>query len=42
LGDAIELAESLGASRVDQHSIGDFAWQVMRDPEGNEFCLSAG
>lgn len=39
---AIAKAEALGATRVDQHSIGDFAWQVMRDPDGNEFCLAVG
>jgi predicted enzyme related to lactoylglutathione lyase len=31
--------ESLGGSRVDQHTIGDFTWSVMADPAGNEFCI---
>jgi hypothetical protein len=30
----------LGASAVERHTIGDFQWQVMRDPDGNEFCLA--
>jgi catechol 2,3-dioxygenase-like lactoylglutathione lyase family enzyme len=31
--------ESLGGSRVDQHTSGDFTWNVMADPAGNEFCI---
>jgi predicted enzyme related to lactoylglutathione lyase len=31
--------ESLGGGRVDQHTIGDFTWNVMADPAGNEFCI---
>lgn len=37
---AVAKAESLGASAVQRHAIGDFQWQVMRDPDGNEFCLA--
>ncbi|MCP2266792.1 VOC family protein [Promicromonospora thailandica] len=34
-----DRVESLGATRVTEGSeLGDF-WIVMRDPEGNEFCL---
>ncbi|WP_457966145.1 VOC family protein [Arthrobacter sp. D1-29] len=33
-------AESLGASFVEGHDIGDFHWDVMHDPEGNEFCIA--
>jgi predicted enzyme related to lactoylglutathione lyase len=41
VADAIAKAVRLGATQVDSHAIGDFTWQVMRDPEGNEFCLAA-
>lgn len=37
---AIAKAVALGASAVERHTIGDFQWQVMRDPDGNEFCLA--
>ncbi len=33
-------AESLGAAFVQGHDIADFHWDVMRDPEGNEFCIA--
>jgi hypothetical protein len=33
-------AESLGAVFVEGHDIGDFHWDVMHDPEGNEFCIA--
>ena len=38
------LAESdrlieLGATFQEEHSFGDHHWYVMKDPEGNEFCL---
>jgi predicted enzyme related to lactoylglutathione lyase len=38
---ATALVEELGGSRTpgpDLHEYG-FSWRVMRDPEGNEFCL---
>ena len=35
------LAESLGARFVEGNDIGDFHWDVMLDPEGNEFCIAA-
>jgi len=31
--------ESLRGGRVDQHTMGDFTWNVMADPAGNEFCI---
>lgn len=34
------LAESLGAGFVEGNDIGDFHWDVMQDPEGNEFCIA--
>ena len=33
-------AESLGAVFVEGHDIGAFHWDVMQDPEGNEFCIA--
>ena len=33
------LAESLGATRVADHEEDGYAWRVMADPEGNEFCI---
>ncbi|MFK0002572.1 VOC family protein [Paenarthrobacter sp. NPDC090520] len=33
-------AERLGAVFVEGHDIGDFHWDVMLDPEGNEFCIA--
>ncbi|RXS72705.1 VOC family protein [Streptomyces sp. TM32] len=33
----------LGASVVGEHSVpGVLSWTVLRDPAGNEFCVSAG
>lgn len=37
---AIERAIGLGASRVEGHTVGDFSWTVMSDPDGNEFCIA--
>jgi hypothetical protein len=31
--------ESLGATRVEEHADLGVHWAVMRDPEGNEFCV---
>ena len=38
LAEATSQAEALGATRADDVYQGD-RWQVLRDPEGNEFCL---
>jgi hypothetical protein len=38
LEEATRQAEALGATRADDIYDGGL-WQVMRDPEGNEFCL---
>ena len=43
LAEAIEATEALGATRVGEimwDELGGF--QVMSDPEGNEFCLILG
>ncbi len=37
----IAKALDMGASRVEDHKLANgFAWTVMADPEGNEFCVS--
>lgn len=33
-------AVSLGAKRLEEHSVGNFSWVVLADPDGNEFCIS--
>ncbi len=40
---SVERLVSLGASVVAEHEIwgGRHRWTVMRDPEGNEFCVAA-
>ena len=38
LAEATEQAVALGATRADDIYDGG-GWQVLRDPEGNEFCL---
>jgi len=39
-----ELARllALGATRAEVGQTGEESWQVLADPEGNEFCLLAG
>jgi len=31
---------TLGGAKVADHSMGDFHWKVLADPEGNVFCVS--
>lgn len=31
---------ALGATRVDEHEEYGHTWTVLRDPEGNEFCVA--
>jgi predicted enzyme related to lactoylglutathione lyase len=40
---AVEQLVQLGASVVGEHEVpgGSHRWTVMRDPEGNEFCVAA-
>jgi predicted enzyme related to lactoylglutathione lyase len=35
----IERALALGAVRVDVGQTGNETWEVLADPEGNEFCI---
>jgi predicted enzyme related to lactoylglutathione lyase len=41
---AAEVARlvALGATVLAERRLGDFAWTVLADPEGNEFCVSGG
>ncbi len=39
---AAARVEALGGRFVEDHEIGGFAWKVMADPEGNEFCIAPG
>jgi len=41
--DAVQRLVSLGATVVGEHEVpgGSHRWTVMRDPEGNEFCVAA-
>lgn len=36
----VERACRLGATEHDRHAWDDFHWIVLRDPEGNEFCVA--
>jgi len=40
---AAEVARlvGLGATVIAERSLGDFAWTVLADPDGNEFCVAA-
>ena len=40
LGAEVARVVGLGASFVEFNSQGGHRWAVMRDPEGNEFCLT--
>lgn len=37
-GEAVDFALRAGATRADDVYVGP-RWQVLRDPEGNEFCI---
>jgi predicted enzyme related to lactoylglutathione lyase len=41
--DAVPRLVALGATVVEEHEVpgGSHRWTVMRDPEGNEFCVAA-
>jgi hypothetical protein len=40
MADEVARLRDLGATVVAVRSLGDLAWTVMADPEGNEFCVS--
>ena len=37
----VERLVSAGAMRVEDHTWEGFNWTVMRDPQGNEFCIAS-
>jgi predicted enzyme related to lactoylglutathione lyase len=37
----VERLVALGATRVDEQSVPGLTWNVLRDPEGNEFCVGS-
>jgi predicted enzyme related to lactoylglutathione lyase len=41
--ESVQRLVALGASIVEENAVegGDHHWTVMRDPEGNEFCISS-
>jgi predicted enzyme related to lactoylglutathione lyase len=39
---AVARVLELGGSHVEDHEIEGFAWKVMADPDGNEFCIAPG
>ena len=41
--DAVDRLVALGATVVEHHELSwaNHGWTVMRDPEGNEFCIGA-
>jgi predicted enzyme related to lactoylglutathione lyase len=38
----VDRLVALGASVLQEHRLPHAVWTVMRDPEGNEFCLASG
>jgi predicted enzyme related to lactoylglutathione lyase len=40
MADEVARLVGLGATLIAARSLGDFAWTVLADPEGNEFCVS--
>ncbi len=40
MADEVARLVGLGATVLAERSLGDFAWTVLADPEGNEFCVS--
>ena len=36
----VERLVGLGGSVRGRHSLGDFRWTIVADPEGNEFCVT--
>jgi len=38
---AVDRLVSLGASVTAEHEMSGHRWTVMKDPEGNEFCVAA-
>ena len=37
---AVAELVTAGATVVDEHTMGDFTWSVLTDPQGNVFCVA--
>lgn len=42
MSDEVARLVGLGATVLAERSLGDFAWTVLADPDGNELCVSGG
>jgi hypothetical protein len=42
MADDVSRLVGLGATVLAERRLGDFAWTVLADPDGNEFCVSGG
>jgi hypothetical protein len=40
MADEVDRLRGLGATVIEERSLGDIRWTVMADPEGNEFCVA--
>jgi len=40
MADEVARLVGLGATFIAERSLGDVAWTVLADPEGNEFCVA--
>ncbi|MDR1800117.1 MAG: VOC family protein [Bifidobacteriaceae bacterium] len=38
--DRLKQLQAMGADVLRRHEMPDFAWVVLADPEGNQFCLA--
>ena len=39
--DEVDRLIGLGARAIEEHEIPGYAWTVLADPDGNEFCVGA-
>ncbi|WP_189828069.1 VOC family protein [Streptomyces finlayi] len=39
-GDEVDRLVCMGATVVSEHTVPGLSWTTLRDPEGNEFCVS--
>lgn len=39
VGAAAARIQDLGGEHLEDHEVEGYAWKVMADPEGNEFCI---
>ena len=36
----VAALEAAGATVIGEHSMGDFTWSVLTDPQGHVFCVA--